>query len=69
MLLTNETLIDKPLIFKNNTSYQINVSLIGNNFSISNQGNLSLNNIELSVAGGTDNGPKGITYSFNPPKN
>jgi virginiamycin B lyase len=67
MLLTNETLNVKPLIFKNNTSYKINVSLIrNNNFSISNQGNLSLNNIELSVAGMTDNGPKGITYSFNP---
>ena len=68
MLLTNETLNDKPLIFKNNNSYKINVSVIRNNFSISNQGNLSLNNIELSVAGVTDNGPKGITYSFNPPR-
>ena len=66
MLLTNETLSGKPLIFKNNTSYQINVSLIRNNFSLNNQGNLSLNNIELSVAGMMDNGPKGITYSFNP---
>lgn len=66
MLLTNETLNVKPLIFKNNTSYKINVSLIRNNFSLNNQGNLSLNNIELSVAGMTDNGPKGITYSFNP---
>ena len=66
ILLTNETLYDKPLIFKNNTSYKINVSLIRNNFSIINQGNLSLNNIALSVAGVTDNGPKGITYSFNP---
>ena len=67
MLLTNETLNVKPLIFKNNTSYKINVSLIRNNyFPISNQGNLSLNNIELSVAGMTDNGPKEITYSFNP---
>ena len=66
MLLTNETLNDKPLIFKNKTSYKMNVSLTRNNFSISNQGNLSLNNIELSVAGMTDNGPKGITYSFNP---
>src|SRR5687768_265453 len=66
ILLTNETLRGKPLIFKNNTSYQINVSLIRNNFSLNNQGNLSLNNIELSVAGMMDNGPKGITYSFNP---
>jgi virginiamycin B lyase len=66
MLLTNETLNDKPLIFKNNTSYKMNVSLTRNNFSISNHGNLSLNNIALSVAGVTDNGPKGITYSFNP---
>jgi virginiamycin B lyase len=66
MLLSNETLNDKPLIFKNNTSYKMNVSLTRNNLSISNQGNLSLNNIELSVAGMTDNGPKGITYSFNP---
>jgi virginiamycin B lyase len=67
MLLTNETLNDKPLIFKNNTSYKIKVSLVRSNFSISNQGNLSLNNnIELSVAGMTDNGPKEITYSFNP---
>jgi virginiamycin B lyase len=65
-LLTNETLNDKPLIFKNNNSYKINVSLIRNNFFFNNQGNLSLNNIELSVAGMTDNGPKGITYSFNP---
>ena len=64
MLLTNETLNDKPLIFKNNT-YKINVSLI-RNFAFSNHGNLSLNNIELSVAGMTDNGPKGITYSFSP---
>jgi streptogramin lyase len=66
MLLSNETLNDKPLTFKNNTSYKMNVSLVRNNFSISNQDNLSLNNIELSVAGMTDNGPKGITYSFNP---
>ncbi|MGI9009984.1 MAG: Vgb family protein [Nitrososphaeraceae archaeon] len=66
MLLTNEILNDTPLIFKNNTSYKINVSLVRNNFSISNQGNLSLNNIELSVSGMTDNGPKGLTYSFNP---
>ncbi len=58
MLLTNETLNVKPLIFKNNTSYKINVSLIRNNVSIINQENLSLNNIELSVAGMTDNGPK-----------
>ena len=64
ILLNNETVNDKTLIFKNNTSYKINVSLIRNNFSISNQGNLSLNNIELSVAGVTDNGPKGISYSF-----
>ena len=66
ILLNNETVNDKPLIFKNNTSFKINVSLIRNNFSISNQGNLSLNNIELSVAGVNDNGPKGITYSFDP---
>ena len=66
ILLTNKTLNDKPLTFKNNTSYKINVSLVRNNFSISNQDNLSLNNIELSVAGMTDNGPKEITYSFNP---
>jgi virginiamycin B lyase len=66
ILLTNETLNDKPLILKNNTSYKINVSIIKNNFAFGDLGNLSLNNIELSVAGMTDNGPKGITYSFNP---
>ena len=66
IIIINETLYDKPLIFKNNTSYKINVSLVRNNFSISNQENLSLNNIEQSVAGMTDSGPKGITYSFNP---
>jgi virginiamycin B lyase len=65
ILLTNDNLYDKPLIFKNNT-YKINVSLVRNNFTISNQENFSLNNIELSVAGMTDTGPKGITYSFNP---
>ena len=32
MLLTNKTLNDKPLIFTNNTSYKINISLIRNNF-------------------------------------
>jgi hypothetical protein len=66
IILINETLYDKSLIFKNNTSYKINVSLVRNNLSISNKENLSLNNIELSVAGMTDTGPKGITYSFNP---
>jgi virginiamycin B lyase len=66
IIIINETLYDKPLIFKNNTSYKINVSLVRNNFSISNQENLSLNNIEQSVAGMTDTGPKGIIYSFNP---
>ncbi|MGE5634651.1 MAG: hypothetical protein ACM3VV_05420 [Deltaproteobacteria bacterium] len=66
ILLTNENLNDKPIIFKNNTSYQTYIALIRNNFSFNNQENLSLNNIALSVAGMTDSGPKGITYSFNP---
>ena len=69
MLLTNENLSDKSIIFKNNTSYQTNVSLIRNNFSFNNQEeNLPLNNISLSVAGMTDSGPKGIIYSFTPQK-
>lgn len=69
MLLTNDSLsIDqKPITFKNNTSFQINVSLIRNNVNLNNQTeNVQLNNISLSVAGMTDSGPKGITYSFNP---
>ena len=68
MLLTNKTLNDKPLIFTNNTSYKINISLIRNNFTFNNQNqeNLLLNNITLSISGMSDNGPKGITYSFNP---
>ena len=67
MLLSNQSLSDKPIIFNNNnTSYQTNVSLIRNNFTTINQENLSLSNIALSVSGMTDNGPKGITYSFNP---
>jgi virginiamycin B lyase len=69
MLFTNESLSNKPITFKNNTSsYQTNISLIRNNFSFTNQNqeNLSSNNISLSVAGMTDSGPKGITYSFNP---
>jgi streptogramin lyase len=67
ILLTNKTLNDKPIIFNNNsTSYQTNVSLIKNNFTSSNQDNLSLNSITLSVVGMTDSGLKGITYSFNP---
>ena len=67
MLLTNKTLNDKPLIFTNNT-YKINISLIRNNFTFNNQNqeNLLLNNITLSISGMSDNGPKGITYSFNP---
>ena len=69
ILFTNESLSNKPITFKNNTSsYQTNISLIRNNFSFTNQNqeNLSLNNISLSVAGMTDSGPKEITYSFNP---
>jgi hypothetical protein len=67
ILLTNETLNDKPIIFNNNnTSYQTNVSLLRNNFTSSNQDDLSLNSITLSVAGMTDSGLEGITYSFNP---
>ena len=72
MLLNNESLSgEEPIVFteNNNTSYQTNISLIRNNFSVNNQnqeGNLSLNNIALSVSGMTDSGPKGITYSFNP---
>jgi hypothetical protein len=60
---------NKPITLKNNTSsYQTNISSIRNNFSFTNpnQENLSSNNISLSVAGMTDSGPKGITYSFNP---
>ena len=66
IILTNEGLSNKPVIFKNNTSYQTDILLIRNNFTFIDSGNLSLNNIELSVAGMTDTGPKGITYSFNP---
>jgi virginiamycin B lyase len=69
MLLDNGSLssYDKPITFTNNTSYQTNVSLIRNNLTLKNQsGNVQLNNISLSVAGMTDSGPKGITYSFNP---
>ena len=68
IILSNESLSNKPIIFKNNTSYQIGISLIRNNFIFIHSGNLSLNNIELSVAGMTDTGPKGITYSLNPQK-
>jgi len=69
IILSNKNLSDKPLIFKNNASYQTNISLLRNNHvTISDKGNLSLNNIELSVAGMTDTGPKGITYSFRPEK-
>ena len=71
MLLTNDSLSidEKPITFKNNTSFQINVSLIRNNLDLNNQTeNVQLNNISLSVAGMTDSGPKGITYSFNPQK-
>jgi virginiamycin B lyase len=67
MLLTNESLSDKPIIFNNNnTSYQTKVSVIRNNFTTSNQENLSLSNIALSISGMTDSGPEGITYSFIP---
>jgi virginiamycin B lyase len=69
MLLDNGSLssYDKPITFTNNTSYQTNVSLIRNNLTLKNQsGNVQLNNISLSVAGMTDSGLKGITYSFNP---
>jgi virginiamycin B lyase len=67
MLLTSESLSDKPIIFNNNnTSYQTNVSVIRNNFTTSNQENLSLSNIALSISGMTDSGPEGITYSFIP---
>jgi virginiamycin B lyase len=67
MLLTNESLSDKPIIFNNNnTSYQTNVSVIRNNFTTSNQENLSLSNIALSISGMTDSGPEEITYSFIP---
>ena len=72
IILNNENLSEEPIIFtNNNTSYQTNISLIRNNF-IFNQNqeeegeNSSLNNITLSIAGMTDSGPKGITYSFNP---
>lgn len=71
ILLTNESLstYEKPITFKNDTSYQTDVSLIRNNLTQDNQsGNASLSNISLSVAGMTDSGPKGITYSFNPQK-
>jgi virginiamycin B lyase len=71
MLLTNESLstYKNPITFTNNTSYQTNVSLIRNNISLNKQAeNVELNNISLSVAGMADSGPKGITYSFNPPK-
>jgi virginiamycin B lyase len=65
--LNNESLNNKPIIFNDNhTSYQTNVSIIGNNFTNSNQDNLLLNNITLSISGMTDSGLKGITYSFNP---
>ena len=68
MLLTNESLSNKSLIFtKNNTSYQTDISLIRNNLTLNNQeDHLELNNISLSVAGMTDSGLKWITYSFNP---
>jgi virginiamycin B lyase len=70
MSLTNENLStkEKSITFTNNTSsYQTNVSLIRNNLTLNNQAdNLELNNISLSIAGMTDSGPKGITYSFNP---
>jgi len=67
MIFANESLSNKPIIFNNNnTSYQTNVSLIKNNFTSSNQDDLSLGNIALSIAGMDDSGPKGITYSFNP---
>lgn len=66
VLLTNKTLNDKPLIFKNNSSYTINISLVRNNFTVGDQENLLLNNIALSISGMTESGPKGITYSFNP---
>jgi virginiamycin B lyase len=67
MLLREKSLNDKPIIFdNNNTSYQTNVSLVRNNFTSSNQDNLSLSNIALSLSGMTDSGPKGITHSFNP---
>jgi virginiamycin B lyase len=67
MLLTSESLSDKPIIFNNNnTSYQTNVSVIRNNFTTSNQENLSLSNIALSISGMTDSGPEEITYSFIP---
>ena len=71
MLLTNESLstYENPITFTNNTSYQTNVSLIRNNISINKQAeNVEFTNISLSVAGMTDSGPKGITYSFNPQK-
>jgi virginiamycin B lyase len=67
MILANGSLSDKPIIFNNNnTSYQTNVSLIRNNFTSSNQHDLLLGNIALSLSGMSDSGPKGITYSFNP---
>ena len=66
MLLDDENIIHKPITFKNNNSFETRISLIRNNFSFNNQENLSLDNITLSVAGVTDSGPKGITYSFTP---
>ena len=65
--LYNDSLKDKPIIFdNNNTSFQTNVSVTRSNFTISNQENLSLSNIAMSLSGMTDNGPEGITYSFTP---
>ena len=68
MLIANESLSVKPIIFQNNSSYQTSISLIRNNFSVNNpyQQNVSFNNITLDVAGMTDSGPKGIISSFNP---
>ena len=69
MKLTNENQKDnRPIIFKHDTSYQTMVLLTReDNFTLNNSENLTLNNISLSVVGMSDSGPKGITYSFNPP--